>query len=171
MGVAPQIPLSSVATKTESVRDPCYSLIKQFRYKMPTRTQKYHQAALTYLVYGLLYLSGAVYLAEMDVVARSGWAWFLVGAVFVLVLPPLIWKEFKWLTRILALLVFVRIVGLGRTIAGAGGESVPLPFGGALPLEYGAAGFLLIAVVTDVMLIRAGWNLTLLRPARKEDNG
>lgn len=137
---------------------------------MSTRTQKYHQAALTYLVYGLLYLSGAVYLAEMDVVARSGWAWFLVGAIFVVVLPPLIWKEFMWLARILALLVFVRIVGLGRTISAAGGESVPLPFGGTLSLEYGAAAFLLVAVVTDVMLIRAGWNLALLRSDRTEEN-
>lgn len=137
---------------------------------MSTRTQKYHQAALTYLVYGLLYLSGAVYLAEMEVVARSGWVWFLVGAIFVVGLPPLIWKEFKWLTRILAILVFVRVVGLGRTISAAGGETVPLPWEEALPLKYGAAAFLLVAVVTDVMLIRAGWNLTLLRSDRADEN-
>lgn len=126
---------------------------------MSTRTQKYHQAALTYLIYGLLYLSGAVYLARMDVVARSGWVWFLVGTAFLLVLPPLIWKEFKWVTRILAVLVFVRVAGLGRTILTTGGETVPLPGGGTLPMQYGAVVFLLIAAMTGAMLARAGWTL------------
>lgn len=126
---------------------------------MPTRTEKYHQAALTYLVYGLLYLSGAVYLARMDVVARSGWAWFLIGMLFVLVLPPLIWYEFKWVTRLLAVLVFVRVAGLGRTIVTGEGEFVPVPGGGKLPMRYGAVIFLLIAAITGGMLVRAGWNL------------
>lgn len=126
---------------------------------MTTQPQKYHQAALTYLTYGLLYLSGAVYLARMDVVARSGWVWFLVGTVFILVLPPLIWYEFKWVTRLLAVLVFVRVVGLGRTILNVGGETVPLPWGGTLPMRVGAVVFLLIAAVTGAMLARAGWNL------------
>lgn len=126
---------------------------------MPTRTQKYRQAALTYLIYGLIYLSGAVYLAAKDVVARSGWVWFAVGAVFILVLPPLIWYEYKWVTRILAILVGVRVIGLGRTIINVGGETVPLPGGGSLPMRYGAVVFLLIAVGTGAMLVRAGWNL------------
>lgn len=136
---------------------------------MPTRTQKYHQAALTYLVYGLLYLGGAVYLAQMDVVARSGWVWFLVGMVFVVALPPLIWKEFMWVTRILAILVFVRVIGLGRTLLTVGGETVPLPGDGTLPMRSGAVVFLLIATVTCAMLVRAGWNLgTDEAPATEE---
>lgn len=126
---------------------------------MNTQTQKYHQAALTYLIYGLIYLSGAVYLARMDVVTRSGWAWFLVGIAFILVLPPLIWYEYKWVTRILAVLVFVRVVGLGRTLARVGGETVPLPWEGSLPMRVGAVVFLLIAAVTGAMLARAGWDL------------
>lgn len=126
---------------------------------MATRKQKYHQAAVTYLFYGLIYLSGAVYLAETDVVARSGWVWFLVGAVFVLVLPPLIWKEFKWITRLLAVLVFVRVIGLVRIVLDDGGETVPLPGGGMLPMAYGAAVFLIVAAGTGVMLVRAGWNV------------
>lgn len=136
---------------------------------MATRNEKYHQAALTYLLYGLLYLSGAVYLAWMDVAARSGWMWFLVGAVFVLVLPPLIWNEYKWVTRILAVLVFVRVAGLGRTILTVGGETVPMPWGGALPMRYGAVVFLLIAAVTGVMLVRAGWNLGAEEEPTPED--
>lgn len=126
---------------------------------MATRTQKYQQAALSYLIYGLVYLSGAVYLARMDVVARSGWVWFFVGTAFILVLPPLIWYEFKWVTRILAVLVLVRVVGLGRTVVRVGGETVPLPWGGSLPMQYGAVAFLLVAAGTGAMLIRAGWDL------------
>lgn len=136
---------------------------------MATQTQKYHHAALTYLVYGLLYLSGAVYLAQMNVVARSGWMWFVIGILFVLVLPPLIWKEFKWITRILAVLVFVRVAGLGQTILTSNGETVPLPWNGELALRTGATIFLLIAAVTGAMLARAGWNLgTVEEPSQSE---
>jgi len=126
---------------------------------MAPQTDKYHQAALTYLVYGFIYLNGAIYLAANDVVARSGWVWFAVGAAFILVLPPLIWYEYKWVTRILAVLVGVRVIGLGRTILNVGGETVPMPWGGALPMRYGAVVFLLVAVATGAMLVRAGWNL------------
>lgn len=126
---------------------------------MNTQTQKYHHAALTYLIYGLIYLSGAVYLTRMDVVARSGWVWFLVGIAFILALPPLIWHEYKWVTRILAVLVFVRVVGLGRTILNVGDETVPMPWGRSLPMRSGAVVFLLIAAVTGAMLARAGWDL------------
>lgn len=136
---------------------------------MATQTQKYRQAAITYFIYGFIYLSGAVYLAAVDVVARSGLAWFLVGAVFVLVLPPLIWYEFKWITRILAVLVCVRAIGLGRTILTSGGETVPLPWGGEWPMRYGAFVFLLVAVVTDGMLVRAGWNLELGKRIRRSE--
>lgn len=125
---------------------------------MATRTQKYHQAAITYFIYGLIYLSGALYLAAMDVVVRSEFAWFLVGAVFVLVLPPLIWYEFKWITRILAVLVFVRVIGLGRTILTNEGATVPLPRSGSIAMAWGGVAFLLVAVVTGGMLVRAGWN-------------
>lgn len=138
---------------------------------MATRTKKYHQAALTYLVYGLIYLSGAVYLAANDVVARSGWVWFLVGVVFILVLPPLIWYEYKWVTRILAVLVGVRVIGLGRTILNVGGETVPMPWGGSLPMRVGAVVFLLIAAVTGAMLVRAGWDLGAKEEPALEDGG
>ena len=126
--------------------------------EMATQTQKYQQAAVTYLIYGLIYLGGAVYLAEVDVVARSGWVWFLVGVVFLLVLPPLIWKGFKWVTRILAVLIFVRVIGLLRVIV-TNSETVPVPWGGTMRMAYGAVVFLVVAVAAGVMLVRAGWNL------------
>ena len=124
---------------------------------MTARTRKYHQAALAYLIYGFIYLSGAVYLAEVGAVARSGWVWFLVGIVFLFVLPPLIWKEYKWITRVLAILVGVRIAGLVRIII-TDNSTVPLPWDGAMQMAYGAAVFLVVAAGAGVMLVRAGWD-------------
>lgn len=124
---------------------------------MESTKKKYHRAAIAYFLYGLVYLSGAVYLAVMDVVARSGWAWFVVGLVFILVLPPLIWYEYKWVTRILSILVGLRVLGLGRTILTGDAESVPMPGGWQMPIRYGAIIFLFVAAGTAYMLARAGW--------------
>lgn len=136
---------------------------------MATHTQKYHQAAITYFIYGVLYLAGAVYLAQIDVVDRSGWAWFVVGSIFVLGLPPLIWYEFKWVTRILALLVFVRVAGLIRTILTDDGTTISLPWSGTLPLPVGAFAFLIIAALTGAMLVRAGWDWEATTTPRTAD--
>lgn len=122
-----------------------------------TRVEKYHQAAVAYFIYGVIYLSGAVYLAEAGVVERSGWVWFLVGLGFVLVLPPLIWRGFTWFVRVLAVLVLLRIAGLIRVIAADDGATVPLPGGTPLPMAVGAVVFLLVAAATCAMLVRAGW--------------
>ncbi len=136
---------------------------------METHDRKYHQAAITYLVYGIIYLIGAIYIAEVGVGGRTmrggGLVWFAVGALFVAVFPWLIWKGYKWFTRVLALLVVFRIVGLGKVIVEEAARPVPMPGGWTLPMGVGAAMFLLVAVVTCLMLARAGWNLN---PWRRE---
>lgn len=129
---------------------------------MATRTQTYHQAAVAYLVYGLIYLAGAVYVAEAGLSARSprpgsGLVWFLIGALFVVVFPVLIWKGYKWFTRILALLVLVRVIGLVRVLFENSGMRVPLPGGAEMPMGYGVLAFLLLTTATGLMLARAGW--------------
>jgi hypothetical protein len=124
---------------------------------MANRTQKYHQAAIAYLVYGVLYLAGALYLGSVGVGPGGGVVWYIVGAVVVLVFPLLIWKGFKWFTRILAGLILFRIAGLIQVILRDSGEGVPMPWGGTLPVRSGALILLLIAGVTCFMLIRAGW--------------
>ena len=124
---------------------------------MATRSQRYQQAAIAYLIYGLFYLAGAVYLSSVGIGPSGGVVWYVVGAAVVLIFPVLIWKGFKWFTRILAGLILFRMAGLVQVILGDSGEAVPMPWGGTFPIRSGALILLLIAGVTCFMLIRAGW--------------
>jgi len=131
---------------------------------MASREKQYHQAALTYLLYGLLYWGGGFYLIAQGVSQQSGIGWFVVGALFILLFPPLIWhgarrKALQWFTRVLSLFVLIRVLGLARIILNDDGQTVPLPWDGSVSLRLGAALFLVIAAVTCFMLARAGWNL------------
>lgn len=71
--------------------------------------------------------------------------------------PYLIWKRFKWMTRVLAVLVLARVIGLVRIAAQAESDPVPLPWGGEIATWQGAIVFMLIAVLTCILLARAGW--------------
>ncbi len=114
----------------------------------PELARKYHQAAVVYFAYGVYYLSGIVGLGR-----RSGWTlhgyspvWALVlipiGAVITLVFPYFIWKQVRWFTRALAIIVFLRSVYLFS--------------------QLGAPAFLgpfMVAAAAAWMLTRAGWGL------------
>jgi hypothetical protein len=58
---------------------------------------------------------------------------------------------------ILAVLVFVRVIGLVRIAVRSGTEPVPLPWDGEIAMSHGAIVFMLIAVTTCILLARAGW--------------
>lgn len=124
-----------------------------------SHSTKYRQAATGYFIYGLIYLAGAIYLSTREEGPQDGWIWFGVGAAMVVVFPMLIWKELKWVTRILALLVAVRVLGLIRLMIGGGSRLIEMPWGGELPMLYGASAFLIIAAIECYLLIRAGWNI------------
>ena len=83
--------------------------------------------------------------------------WYLIGAAMAFGFPYLIWKRFKWMTRVLAVLVLVRVIGLIRIAARAESDPVPLPWGGEIATSHGAMVFMLIAVFTSMLLARAGW--------------
>jgi hypothetical protein len=128
-------------------------------------TRAYRQAALTYLAYGVIYLGGAIYLGTVGLgPPAAAWYWYVAGGALVVFLPVLIWKEFKWVTRILAVLVFVRVLGLTRIIIRDEGVMVPMPWGVELSQVYGAVAFLVVAAVTCLMLVRAGWSSRFVRP-------
>lgn len=128
--------------------------------------EKYRQAALAYLAYGILYMAGALYLAGAGAspraMGRGAWIWFGVGAVVLVLLPWLLWRGSKWFARLLVLLMVLRASGVLR-VALAGGEPVPLPGGGMIPLGLGAWVFFLITVAAAVMVARAAWDFGAAR--------
>ncbi len=131
---------------------------------MASKGEKYRQAAIAYFIYGLIYLAGAIYVTQVGVAERArevgAVGWFLLGGLFVIAFPWLIFKGFKWFTRALVLLLLIRIGGLMKVIAGpAGGKPVPMPGGWEMPMAVGAAIFLLVTAATCYMLARAAWDL------------
>ena len=71
--------------------------------------------------------------------------------------PYLVWKRLKWVTRLLAVLVLLRVIGLARIAMRGGAEPVPLPWGGEIATSHGAIVFMIVAALTSILLARAGW--------------
>jgi len=124
---------------------------------MDLRSRKYNQAAVGYLVYGVIYLTGAIYLGQIGKGPEATVWWYVIGAAIAIGFPCLIWKRFTWVTRILAVLVLVRVIGLARIAVRTDTEPVPLPWGGEIATSHGAIVFMLIATATCILLARAGW--------------
>lgn len=135
---------------------------------MATRDARFRQAAIAYLVYGITYLGGAVYLASHGIGARGmtgtagGILWFVLGTLFIVVFPWLIAKGaqgrgYRWFTRILTLLVAFRAFGVGQIALKPTIPTVPLPGGGEISMATGAWVFFLITLATMVLLARAAW--------------
>ena len=71
---------------------------------MAPRDARYRQAAWTYVAYGVVYWLGGLALAQSGLgprgMERGGAAWFVVGALFVIVIFPwLLVEERGWLDR------------------------------------------------------------------------
>jgi len=131
---------------------------------MAIQQAKFRQAALSYLVYGCLYLAGAAYIAASGIfgralTSRSALVWFGIGAILIVLFPWLINKGYVWFTRILVLLVLFRAVGVVRVIVRPTIAAVPLIGGIELPMRLGAFFFLLVTLGTGYMLARAAWDL------------
>ena len=124
---------------------------------MDLKARKYNHAAIGYLVYGVIYLAGAIYLGRIGRGPEATVWWYVIGAALAFGFPFLIWKQFKWVTRILAVLLVVRVIGLIRIAVRTGEESVPLPWGGEIAMSYGAIVFMLVAATASLLLARAGW--------------
>ena len=131
---------------------------------MATRQEKFRQAALSYLIYGCLYLAGAIYIVVIGIAGRamtgrSGVIWFGVGTILIILFPWLISKGSVWFTRLLVVLVLFRVVGVARVMITPTISMVPLPGGMELSMRTGAAFFLLVTLGTGYMLARAAWDL------------
>ena len=127
-----------------------------------TSTTRYRQAAITYLIYGIIYFSGAAYITAIGMTRRGfegigGYIFFGIALMFLIAFPILIWRENKWFTRILSIVIGYRIFELFRIVFGDSDKMVPVPGGAEISMQVGAGIFLVVALVTMGMLIRAGW--------------
>jgi hypothetical protein len=137
---------------------------------MDTREARYRQAAWFYVGYGVVYWLGGLALAKGGLgprgMERGGAAWFVVGALFVVVFPWLLRRERGWFdrwvlsrrdfARVLALLVGVRAIEVARIAWAPRAETVSV-LGLDVSMRTGAWAFCLLTVVTAVMLARAAW--------------
>jgi hypothetical protein len=132
---------------------------------------RYRQAAWTYVAYGVVYWLGGLALAQSGLgprgMERGGAAWFVVGALFIVLFPWLLVRERGWfdrwvlsrrdLARILTLLVAVRALEVARLARAPRAETVAV-LGLDVPMRAGAWAFCLLTVVTAAMLARAAWS-------------
>jgi len=98
---------------------------------------------------------------------RGGIAWFVVGALFVVVFPWLLVQERGWFgrwvlsrrdfARVLTLLVAIRAVEVARIARMPRAETVSV-LGLDVSIRAGAWAFCLLTVTTAVMLARAAWS-------------
>ncbi len=136
-------------------------------------TDAFRLAARAYLVYGVVYWLGGVYLAWHGVGVRggrmlqAGIAWIVLGLVFVVVIPYLLagrraWFE-RWvlsrrdLARILAVLMTFRAWQVLRVALRPATAEMPAPWGGVVTFRAGAAVFFVVTAAALVLVARAAW--------------
>jgi hypothetical protein len=135
------------------------------------RDERFRQAAWVYAGYGVIYWLGGLFLAAGGLgprgTERGGAAWFVVGALLIVVIPWLLRRERAWFerwvlsrrdfARVLTVLVALRALEVGR-IAWARARDVVMVRGLAIHLGPGALAFALVTVLTAVALARAAWS-------------
>jgi hypothetical protein len=135
------------------------------------REARYRQAAWTYVGYGVVYWLGGLALASGGLgprgMVRGGMAWFVVGALLVVVFPWLLLRERGWFhrwvlsrrdfARVLTLLVAFRAIEVARIARAPRAETVSV-LGLDVSMRAGAWTFCLLTVVTAVLLARAAWS-------------
>jgi hypothetical protein len=135
---------------------------------------RFRTAARAYLVYGVVYWLGGVWLAWQGIGMRASgtvaWAsvvWIGIGLVFVVIVPFLLWRRRRaferWVVsrrdfaRILALFMAFRAWKVLQIALRDETPSVPAPWGGAVSFQAGALVFFLVTVVASAFVARAAW--------------
>jgi hypothetical protein len=131
---------------------------------MAARDERYRQAAWAYALYGVVYWLGGLALAAAGLgprgMERGRWAWFVIGALFVLIIPWVLtrqWRLRRAFAAVLALLVAYRAFEVARIAGAPRAETVPV-LGVDVPFRMGAWAFCFLTLVTAVMLVRASWS-------------
>ena len=130
-------------------------------------------AARAYLVYGVIYWLGGVYLAWHGVGVRggrmmqAGIVWIVAGLVLVIGIPYLLaarraWFE-RWVlsrrdfARVLSLLMAFRAWEVLKVALRAETATVAAPWGGLVSFKLGAAIFFVVTVAALACVARAAW--------------
>jgi hypothetical protein len=134
---------------------------------------RYRLAARAYLIYGVIYWLGGVYLATQGVgvrggrVMQAGVVWIVIGLVFVVLVPyllarPRAWFE-RWIltrrdfARIITMFMVVRAWHVAQVALRPETASVAAPWGGEVTFRLGATVFLVVTVAALVLIGRAAW--------------
>jgi ABC-type Na+ efflux pump permease subunit len=121
---------------------------------MKALTGPYQRAAVAYLVYGLVYLLGAVLQLTPDRQRDffgfvPWWVFYLAGVLVICTLPVFIWRQHKWFTRVLCFFPAIKALSLcvkqGRLL------------GAGEPSDIYNWFFAVVALVAAGLLFRAGW--------------
>jgi hypothetical protein len=134
---------------------------------------RFRDAARAYLVYGIVYWIGGVYLALHGIGVRgsmgtAGVMWIVFGLVFVVAVPYLLVRRRPWFerwvlsrrdfARVLAVLMAVRAWHVLRVALRPETASVAAPWGGEITFRAGAAVFFLVTVVALLFVAVAAWS-------------
>lgn len=133
----------------------------------------FRAAAVAYLVYGIVYWVGGVWLALQGVGVRggrmvqAGIVWIVLGLVLVIVVPYLLRRRRAWFerwvlarrdfARILSLLMLVRAWEVLRVALRPETAAVAAPWGGEVTFRTGAAVFFVVTVAALALVARAAW--------------
>lgn len=135
--------------------------------------ERFRDAARAYLVYGIVYWIGGVYLALHGIGVRGttaapGIGWIVLGLVFVIVIPYLLRRPHAWFerwvlsrrdfARIVALLMAVRAWRVLRVALRPETASVAAPWDGEITFRAGAAVFFVVTVVALLFVALAAWS-------------
>ena len=134
---------------------------------------RFQLAARAYLIYGVIYWIGGVYLAWHGVGVRggrmmqAGIVWIVLGLALVIAIPYLLWRPRAWFerwvlsrrdfARILSLLMAVRAWEVLRVALRAETATVSAPWGGMVTFRLGAAVFFVVTIAALACVARAAW--------------
>ena len=134
---------------------------------------RFRDAARAYLVYGIVYWIGGVWLAFHGVGVRGAFAgrgilWLVLGLIFVIAIPYLLRRPRvsfeRWVlgrrdfARILTLFMALRAWAVLRVALRAETASVAAPWGGEITFRAGAAVFFIVTIVAALFVAVAAWS-------------
>jgi hypothetical protein len=134
---------------------------------------RFHLAARAYLIYGVIYWLGGVYLATQGVgvrggrVMQAGVVWIVLGLVFVVAIPYLLARRRAWFerwvlsrrdfARVLTAFMAFRAWHVLRVALRPETASVAVPWGGEVTFRVGAVVFAIVTVAALLLIGRAAW--------------